>query len=63
MNTKLIITKKRREDGHKILSIRVWEDIIDRLDVLADETGRSRNELVDLLLDFAIENSKVVSEK
>ncbi len=64
MNTKLIITKKKRgEDGHKTLSIRVREDIIDRLDVLADETGRSRNELIGLLLDFAIENSKVVSEK
>lgn len=64
MNTKLIITKKKcGEDGHKPLSIRVREDIIDRLDVLADETGRSRNELIGLLLDFAIENSKVVSEK
>ena len=64
MNTKLIITKKKRgEDGHKTLSIRVREDIINRLDVLADETGRSRNELIGLLLDFAIENSKVVSEK
>ena len=55
--------KKRGEDGRKTLSIRVREDIIDRLDVLADETGRSRNELIGLLLDFAIENSKVVSEK
>ena len=64
MNTKLIIKKKKRgEDGQKTLSIRVREDIIDRLDVLADETGRSRNELIGLLLDFAIENSKVVSEK
>ena len=64
MNTKLIITKKKRgKDGHKTLSIRVREDIIDRLGVLADETGRSRNELIGLLLDFAIENSKVVSEK
>ena len=63
MNTKLIITKKRGEDEHKPLSIRVREDIIDRLGVLADETGRSRNELIGLLLDFAIENSKVVSEK
>ena len=41
MNTKLIITKKKRgEDGHKTLSIRVREDIIDRLDDLADQTGR-----------------------
>lgn len=64
MNTKLMITKRKRgEDGHKILSIRVREDIINRLDALADETGRSRNELIGLLLDFAINNSEVVAEK
>jgi len=33
------------------------------LDTLADQTGRSRNELIGLLLDFAIENSEVVSER
>nr|WP_325189957.1 ribbon-helix-helix protein, CopG family [uncultured Selenomonas sp.] len=64
MNTKLIITKKKRgEDGHKILTIRVKEDIIERLDILADQTGRSRNELIGLLLDFAIKNSEVVAER
>ena len=64
MNTKLMITKRKRgEDGHKILSIRVREDIINRLDTLAEQTGRSRNELLGLLLDFAIENSEVVSER
>ena len=64
MNTKLIFTKKKRgEDGHKILTIRVKEDIIERLDILADQTGRSRNELIGLLLDFAIKNSEVVAER
>ena len=64
MNTKLMITKRKRgEDGYKILSIRVREDIINRLDALANETDRSRNELIGLLLDFAIDNSEVVAEK
>ena len=64
MNTKFMITKRKRgEDGYKILSIRVREDIIKRLDALAEETERSRNELIGLLLDFAIENSEVVAEK
>ena len=35
MNAKLMITKRKRgEDGHKTLSIRVREDIIKRLDTL-----------------------------
>ena len=64
MATKLVITKKKRgEDGHKTLSIRVREDIIDRLDDLADQTGRSRNELIGLLLNFALNNSEVVAER
>ena len=64
MNAKLIITKRKRgEDGHKTLSIRVREDIIDRLDDLAGQTGRSRNELIGLLLNFALNNSEVVAER
>ncbi|WP_315005375.1 ribbon-helix-helix protein, CopG family [uncultured Selenomonas sp.] len=64
MGTKLVITKKKRgEDGHKTLSIRVREDIIDRLDDLAGQTGRSRNELIGLLLNFALNNSEVVAER
>ncbi|MBF1685051.1 MAG: ribbon-helix-helix protein, CopG family [Selenomonas sp.] len=64
MATKLVITKKKRgEDGHKTLSIRVREDIIDRLDDLAGQTGRSRNELIGLLLNFALNNSEVVAER
>ena len=64
MATKLVITKKKRgEDGHKTLSIRVREDIIDRLDDLAGQTGRSRNELIGLLLNFALNNSEVVTER
>ena len=64
MATKLVIIKKKRgEDGHKTLSIRVREDIIDRLDDLAGQTGRSRNELIGLLLNFALNNSEVVAER
>ena len=59
----MITKRKRGEDGYKILSIRVRSDIINRIDTLADETGRSRNELIGLLLDFAIDNSEVVAEK
>ena len=64
MNANLRMTHRHRgEDGHKTLALRVREDIIKRLDTLADQTGRSRNELIGLLLDFAIENSEVVSER
>lgn len=59
---KLKITKRsglKGEDGYKTFSIRVREDIVDELDKLAAETNRSRNELINKMLEFAIENCEV----
>lgn len=61
MNKKLIINKKslKGEDGYKTFSIRIKDETVAKLDKLAEETNRSRNELINILLDFAIENSEV----
>ena len=58
---KLIINPKRPrgEDGHKTFSIRVRDDTVEHLDSIAAQTGRSRNELINLFLDFAIENCEI----
>ena len=62
MKDKLIINKKglKGEDGYKTFSVRLKDETVDKLNSLADETNRSRNELINILLDFAIENSKVI---
>ena len=61
MNDKLIIKKKslKGEDGYKTFSIRIKDETVTNLDKLAQETNRSRNELINILLDYAIENSEV----
>lgn len=61
MKDKLIINKKslKGEDGYKTFSIRIKDATVCELDALAKETGRSRNELINILLDYAIENSEV----
>ncbi|MBE6786805.1 MAG: CopG family transcriptional regulator [Ruminococcaceae bacterium] len=61
MKQKLIINKKalKGEDGFKTFSIRIREETVANLDKLADETNRSRNELINILLDYGIENSEV----
>ena len=38
--------KRRGEDGYKMISVRIREDILVELDRIAAETNRSRNELV-----------------
>ncbi|MBQ3073380.1 MAG: ribbon-helix-helix protein, CopG family [Ruminococcus sp.] len=61
MKEKLIINKKslKGEDGYKTFSIRIKEGTVVRLDELSKETNRSRNELINILLDYAINNSEV----
>ena len=61
MNEKLIIKKKslKGEDGYKTFSVRIKDETVENLDKLAQQTNRSRNELINILIDFAIENCEV----
>lgn len=61
MAEKLIIQKKslKGEDGYKTFSIRIKDETVARLDSVARETNRSRNELINTLLDFALNNCEV----
>ena len=61
MKEKLIINKKtlKGEDGYKTFSIRIKDETVANLDKLSQETNRSRNELINILLDYAIQNSEV----
>ena len=52
------ITKKcakKGDDGHKVVSVRMKDELIEQLDTLAGKTNRSRNELINLLLSSALE--------
>ena len=57
----LIIKPKRPkgEDGYKIFSVRIKEETVSRLDEISAQTGRSRNELIGMFLDYAIERCRV----
>ena len=61
MDDKLVITKKalKGEDGYKTFSIRIKDETVKKLDALVSDTNRSRNELINLLLDYAIKNCEV----
>lgn len=61
MDDKLVIKKKglKGEDGYKTFSIRIKEDTVYNLDKLAEQTNRSRNELINILLDYAINRCEV----
>ena len=48
-------TARKGDDGHKIVSVRMKEELLERLDTLSAKTNRSRNELINLLLESAID--------
>ena len=52
--------KRRGEDGSKIISIRIKEDILNELDKIAKESNYSRNELINLILKYGIEILEIV---
>lgn len=47
---KLIIHPKRPkgDDGYKTFSVRIREDVVQRIDEISAQTGRSRNELISI---------------
>ncbi len=60
MKEKLILSKKLKgEDGYKTFSIRIKEETVDKIDELVAATNRTRNELIGILLEYAIENCEV----
>lgn len=50
---------KRGDDGYKIVSVRMKDELVKRLDALSAETNRSRNELINLLLKAALDEVRV----
>ena len=61
-NDLLIIPKKKLkgDDGYKVFSIRIKDETVKALDDISQQSNRSRNELINILLDYAIHNCKTV---
>lgn len=57
-NDALIVTVKRPkgEDGYRTFSVRLREPVVNRMNDISKETGRSRNELIGMFLEYALEH-------
>lgn len=58
MESDFIITPK--EDKSVVLTIRVDKQIQEGFDELAQKSNRSRNELINLALQYALQNAKYI---
>ena len=64
MEDKVLISKKelQGEDGYKTFSIRIREEIVEKLNKLSADANRSRNEVVGILLEYAIDHCEIVEK-
>ena len=62
MAEEIKITKKsarKGDDGYKVVSGRMKDETVEKLDVLSAKTNRSRNELINILIESAINIVKI----
>ncbi len=50
---------KRGDDGYKVVSVRMKDELIEKLDKLSTDSNRSRNELINMLLEAAVDIVKI----
>ena len=62
MKREILICRKKGEDGHKLVSVRMREETLAKLDDLSAQTNRSRNELINLLLEEALKDVSIVDD-
>ena len=60
---KLVISSKKFRGDSSVVSVRLPNDMIEKLDAIAEQTGRTRNEIIQKCLDFSIENIEVTDNK
>lgn len=58
---KLIIRPKKYKgnDGYKTFSIRIKEELVENIDSISVKTGHSRNELIGIFLEYAVNHCKI----
>ncbi len=61
----LIVKPKhaKGDDGYKTFSIRIKEETVAKIDEVSEKTGRSRNELIGLFLDYAVDRCKIEGQE
>ena len=56
---KLIITSKKYRGDSSVISVRLPNDLISSLDKIAEQTGRTRNEIVQMCLEHSVDNIEI----
>ncbi len=50
---------KKGDDGYKVISVRIKEGTLKKIDELADKSNRSRNELINIILENSVDDVEI----
>ena len=53
---KLVIAPKRYRGDSSVLSVRLPNELIKKMDEIAEQTGRTRNEVIQICLEYSVDN-------
>lgn len=60
MDNKFVVRPRKPAFGKTaVVSARLPEDMIKELDKVAEKTGRTRNELIQMCIDYALKNLEI----
>lgn len=58
MNNDIIKIPKKGNDGYKIISVRLKESTLQKIEKLSAETNHSRNEIINILLENSVNRAQ-----
>lgn len=59
MERRKIKISKKDNDGYKVISVRIKEKTLNDIETLSAQTNRSRNEVINILLENATEDAEI----
>lgn len=61
--TRFIVHPRKPAFGRTtVVSARLPDEMLERLDAVARQTGRTRNELIQMCIDYALQHIEIVEE-
>lgn len=63
MENVLRIEVKKYKEESVVVSTRIPKDMLQDIDFVAKESGRTRNEIMTMFLDFALKNTEIIEKQ
>ncbi len=54
-----IIINRKDGDGYKVISVRIKDEVLTKIDTLSQKSNRSRNELINILLESSVDDVQI----